>query len=711
MAGLKLKKFSMEQTSNMAEHRTDYYNSSNLIVRRGQGFKLTLDLNRSLQKGDKLEFIAETGPAPQESDDTLAIFSTSDSGSSWSVLLDSTSSTQVNAVITSPADAVIGHYKMKLQVSSHKKAANFKLHDFILLFNPWAPDDVVYMEDENEREEYVLNDSGIMYYGHEEYISKQGWNFGQFEEGILDICLRILDKSLFYQNDPVLDSSNRFDPGYVGRVCSSMINSFDDEGVLEGRWKGRFTGGVDPENWIGSVEILKKWHRGGYKPVKYGQCWVFAGVLCTVLRCLGIPTRAVTNFASAHDKDGNLSVDSIYSNSGRNMSKDTLWNYHVWNESWFKRNDLDSVYEGWQVLDATPQELSEGIYCLGPASVHAVKEGDVHLDYDMPFVFSEVNADRSTWIVYDKDVREKVYTDDRFVGKNISTKAVGSNERIEITDNYKYPEGSAEERAVYLKARKKLQEMGIINGKDLGKRVIGKKSNRGRGSADDDTEEPAKLDITGKFKLIEPPKFDQDVKLMLILQNSSNKNQSLTVKLSSSTIEYTGIPTTEVFSDEKSLTLGAKEEKQLSVTLPVEDFEEELTKDALLEVSALCEIKKGKKMLVRKVISLEKPPIEIKVVGEPIVDVPFEVQITFSNPLTEWLKDGMLVIVGSGLVKEQLKRKIPKMEPKDTRTIRMEITPYRSGTKQLVVDFISTKFPAIKGFQHVEVLDGIMEID
>ena len=35
-------------------------------------------------------------------------------------------------------------------------------------------------------------------------------------------------------------------------------------------------------------------------------------------------------------------------------------NFHVWNDCWMKRPDLPSGYDGWQVVDATPQETSSG---------------------------------------------------------------------------------------------------------------------------------------------------------------------------------------------------------------------------------------------------------------------------------------------------------------------------------------------------------------
>lgn len=34
--------------------------------------------------------------------------------------------------------------------------------------------------------------------------------------------------------------------------------------------------------------------------------------------------------------------------------------FHVWNESWFKRPDLPEGYDGWQAFDPTPQECYEG---------------------------------------------------------------------------------------------------------------------------------------------------------------------------------------------------------------------------------------------------------------------------------------------------------------------------------------------------------------
>ena len=82
-----------------------------------------------------------------------------------------------------------------------------------------------------------------------------------------------------------------------------------------------------------------------------------------------------------------------------------------------RRPDLnEGIFGGWQVIDATPQEASNGkvfmlgefafsIYFLfpdlmqlGPAPVEAVRKGELGLGYDVDFVFAEVNSDVRTFL-------------------------------------------------------------------------------------------------------------------------------------------------------------------------------------------------------------------------------------------------------------------------------------------------------------------------
>ncbi|MEQ2246278.1 hypothetical protein ILYODFUR_036800 [Ilyodon furcidens] len=84
---------------------------------------------------------------------------------------------------------------------------------------------------------------------------------------------------------------------------------------------------------------------------------------------------------------------------------------------------------------------SEGMFCCGPAPVKAILNGDTDLKYDVPFVFAEVNADRDTWLISEDGSKVKIESDTKIVGQYISTKATGSNQRMDITNFYKHTEG------------------------------------------------------------------------------------------------------------------------------------------------------------------------------------------------------------------------------------------------------------------------------
>ena len=61
---------------------------------------------------------------------------------------------------------------------------------------------------------------------------------------------------------------------------------------------------------------------------------------------------------------------------------------------------LNFIYlkSGWQAVDATPQEGSNGISQCGPAPLTAIKKGETFLNFETNFLYGEVNADRCTWL-------------------------------------------------------------------------------------------------------------------------------------------------------------------------------------------------------------------------------------------------------------------------------------------------------------------------
>ncbi|KAM5245853.1 protein-glutamine gamma-glutamyltransferase E [Ctenodactylus gundi] len=694
VATLELQSINWQVAANRRAHHTQQFYSQNLILRRGQPFDMSMVFNRSLDSEEGLNLTVHTGPYPSESDGTKATFPVSRGSNrgSWSAELRANNGNTLTITISSPVKAPIGWYTLNVQISSKGRISSLKLGTFILLFNPWLQEDDVFMGNHAERQEYVEEDSGVIFVGSTNRIGMVGWNFGQYEEDILSIVLSILDRSLNFQRDAATDVARRNDPKYVGRVASAMVNSNDDNGVIAGNWSGSYPGGRDPRNWNGSVEILKEWKKSGFRPVRYGQCWVFAGTLNTVLRCLGIPSRVITNFNSAHDTDRNLSVDVYYDPMGNPLDKgsDSVWNFHVWNEAWFVRIDLGPSYNGWQVLDATPQERSQGVFQCGPASVIAVREGDVDKNFDMPFIYAEVNADRITWIYNGSNGSQKQNSvDTRSIGKYISTKAVGSYSRMDVTDKYKYPEGSSEERRVQQKALSKLKPNASF----------------GPTSARDLVGEEREPSISGRFRVTGILAVGKEVSLALLLKNLTNEKKAVTVNMTAWTIVYNGTLVHEVWKDSATISLDPEEEVHHPVKIAYAQYDKHLKADNMIRTTAICKVTDEAEVVVERDIILDNPTLTLEVLDRAQVQKPVNVQMLFSNPLDEPVKDCVLMVEGSGLLRGNLKIEVPALRPKERSRVRFEILPTRSGTKQLLADFSCNKFPAIKAMLSIDVTE------
>ncbi|KAL0968178.1 hypothetical protein UPYG_G00263400 [Umbra pygmaea] len=653
------------QVNNQA-HRTEEMDLERLLVRRGHPFSLALQCSTPLNPECKLAVILHLGKE--------LVVKVLDSGAvhdKWWFRQQGAQS-EVLLTVHSPADAPVGLYTMTVLLLSpdgHILEQTVP-KTFYLLFNPWCKGDSVYLPNEELLEEYILNENGLLYQGSWNQISSLPWNFGQFEQDVVDICFEILDNSPAALNNPVMDTANRADPVYVSRTVTAMVNANDDRGVVSGRWDGKYDDGVPPTRWTGSVPILRRWSEAGAQRVRYGQCWVFSGVACTVLRCLGIPTRPVTNYSSAHDTDGNLKVDYFFDEQLESVSegrKDMIWNYHCWVESWMDREDLPEGYGGWQVLDPTPQERSDGVYCCGPCPLKAVKNGDVGIKYDAAFVYSEVNADLVTWIVNTDGQRSQVSLNQNTVGQNISTKSVYGDYREDITKYYKYPEGSLKEREVFEKA---------------GRRVM-QQNTAGR----------LELKIKHAQAIL-----GTDFDVIVEVHNVGSKDTPAQLTVTSNAVTYNSLHRGECQRKTARLTVPAQKAHKEVLRLRYDQYGSCVSEHNLIRVTALVQACDQQSFILQEVnISLSKPQLYVQVVGDAVVSRKLIAHISFTNPLPLTLREGVFTAEGAGLTAAREIQAPGDIGPGQVVKVKFSFKPTRAGLRKLMVDFDADRLKDVKG--------------
>ncbi|XP_063766824.1 protein-glutamine gamma-glutamyltransferase 2 [Eleginops maclovinus] len=670
---LDIERWNLECEFNNTDHRTDLNGVDRLIVRRGQKFTISLYLRSGrFQPGvSSLDFVAETGPKPYEQYGTRASFGLSASidTSRWSATVTSPPGDMVALSLCAAPDAPIGRYTLTLGQSG-------KI-EFIVLFNPWCSGDAVYMEDERSLEEYVLSQDGIIFQGSYTLPISMPWNFGQFESGILDTCLRILDMNPKCLRNPGKDYSGRRNPIYVSRVLSAMVNCNDDKGVLLGKWTDGYEGGVSPMFWKGSVEILRNWVKQSCMPVRYGQCWVFAAVACTISRALGIPCRVITNFLSAHDSNSNLVIERFINEKGDPVNgSEMIWNYHCWVESWMTRPDFKSDFQGWQASDPTPQEKSEGVYCCGPIPVRAIKEGELTLNYDAPFVFAEVNADVVT-IMKKNDGSISKLTTTTFVGQKISTKRVGSDDREDITHLYKYPRGSYEERETFKKANNK-------------NKLLQQQQNEG-------------LHLT--IKVTSDMRKGCDFDVFALITNSTQSEKKCRLVFGSCAVTYSGRMGNNCgFKDLLNVELSPGAERRVPLRLNYSKYGKQLTEDNLIRLAALLiDSSTSQTILAVRTIVLENPEIKVRILGEPKENRKLAAEITLKNPLPEQLENCCFSMEGSNLTAGQVISESlgSSVGPGEDAKVKIYFTPTQSGLRKLVVSFNSNTLCHVKGYRNI----------
>ncbi|XP_014118179.1 PREDICTED: protein-glutamine gamma-glutamyltransferase K-like, partial [Pseudopodoces humilis] len=547
------------------------------------------------------------------------------------------------------------------------------------------------------------------------------------------------------------------------------VNSLDDSGVLVGNWTGDYSQGTNPSAWAGSVGILRSFHGTG-APVRYGQCWVFAGVVTTVLRCLGLPTRTVTNYNSAHDTDTSLTTDIYLDESMRPLERlntDSVWNFHVWNDCWMKRPDLPDGYDGWQVVDATPQETSSGLFCCGPCSLTAVKNGEVFLKYDTPFVFAEVNSDKVYWQRQPHGGFAVVHVEEGAIGRRISTLGAGTAARVDITDQYKHPEVSVSGRRISTlgagtAARVDITDQykhpeGVIRHANelinyaneqvnsdkvywqrqphggfavvhveegaIGRRI----STLGAGTA-------ARVDITDQYKHPEGSEEERravstatshgsrprrrapaasgevtmtvaavtavagaPLELRAELRNGGAEPRTLQLRLSLCAVRYTGVAGAAFRQEQHSRTLPPGQEDSVSMSVAFGEYQPHVGEQDALKLTAAGAVQETGQVLAKELlVRLHTPELSLTLLGEAVVGQEVPIQVVFQNPLPKALSGATLRMEGAGIACPK-PAALGSVGAGQTIRLSQSVTPLRAGQRRLAAVLESASLPPLHG--------------
>ncbi|KAM6979579.1 transglutaminase 5, like [Aplochiton taeniatus] len=667
MEDLKIQCVNLEQKSNQERHQTQAFDRSNLlVVRRGTPFRVNL-----LLKGrpfnpqtDTLVFKALLGRLYV----TIPVtFSSDVLPTKWSAIFDpqGVNANAPSIFLSPPASACVGLYNLQLLVFTQSRQRGYVVGDFILLCNPWCQEDAVYIPFVDQREEYVLNDSGILYMGTAKNMVSRPWHFDQFEPMILEICLKLLQVSPNHFKDPNKDFLRHSDPVYISRVVSAMINCEDDKGVLMGNWTGNYSDGTLPSNWAGSGDILKQWAKSGCSPVKYGQCWVFAAVMCTVMRALGIPSRVVSNFNSAHDTNGNLVIEEFYSETGVKLpiNKDSIWNFHVWVECWMTRPDLAAGLDGWQVLDPTPQEKSGGVFCCGPAPVKAVRDRRVDLPFDVPFVYAEMNADVRVMVVKQGRVVSS-RTDSSRVGSLLCTKAIGSAWPQNITVDYK---------AIKKSAGSSVSSSGL----------------------------------TVSLSLQKTPVAGESIFFTVTVTNKEDVAKVIKQHVNAQAKVYSHAPLGTLWEAHSTVSLAPLEVKVLQHLIPPGQYEMVVGDDLINLAVVLKDSSNQESVLACEEFNIASPQLSIKLSDKSIVcSKQHTGVVVVTNPFSVPIS-GLLTVGGTGLIQGKLQSRVPPIPPGGGVERMFRFTSSMAGTKMLQASLTLRNVPlVIRGFKMVSVSTG-----
>ncbi|XP_068589270.1 protein-glutamine gamma-glutamyltransferase 5-like [Cebidichthys violaceus] len=669
-----LKFVNFESDENHNSHETEGLSKKHLVVRRGKPFKVTLMFSSQTWNSHRESLVLEVSLGSQSERIPVQFSEERYDPHSWSAKIypGDVHPQSAGIHICSPVRSSVALYRLVVHIKARQSRRSYRVGAFVLLCNPWLKDDPVYIPLDVQIQEYIKSDYGVVYMGTPHLNINRPWSFGQYEPGVLEACLTLLQVSPQHVRDGNKDYIHRSDPVYLSRVICAMVNRNDGLGILEGKWQDGYNDGVKPTEWSGSADILHRWVSSNRRPVRYGQCWVFASVLCTVMRVLGIPSRVVTVFNAAH---GNPKIQEYYSSAGEklDLSKDSIWNFHVWVECWMRRPDLGAEFDGWQVVDPTPQGKSAGVYRCGPCPVVAIRRCCLGAPYDASFIYASVDANVVKLILQGgKEVGRELDTEG--VGQLIYTKSIGSDAPVNLTGTYK---------------SKKQKQHGS-------KRTT-------QGSTSPGGMSPG-LEVS--LSIVGVPSVGESISMCVTVTNQSSSPRLLREHLNAQIKDFNSNPEQSFWTTRKEVRIRPGEVLRLHHTIPPSEYESVLAGDDIVNVAVVInDVRTEERFLATQEFNISLPQITIEIKGGDSIQMKEQhtAQVSFINTFTKTLDGAVLTVVGSGLLQGKQEARLVLLQPGQKIEKTVTIMASSAGTKLLMATLSHGNRVVSRSFHKVSV--------
>jgi len=718
---------------NAKMHKTSDYELVNDIeqptpvLRRGQTFFVNINFqDREFNEvRDNVYLNFYFGPNPSVPKRTRVVLPIISGGEfqrgpyQWDARIVQQDGQRVSVEVNVPTSCPVGMWRCLVETSTKEDPASRMQYrspdDIYIIFNPFDKEDAVYMGNDEQRKEYVMHDCGKIYTGGYRNVRGRPWIFGQFDDCVLPAACVLLEMS-------GLSHAERGNPAKVTKALTSMIKStrfgnqvgsFDNFacGLIEAKFEEGYCGGNSPNLWTGSVQIIEEFLKRGASPVKYGQCWVMAGLMTSLCRALGLPSRPVTGFVSALDTQDTLTIDryidrfgDIEENGPNCDQPDSVWCFHAWCDVWMHRPDQPDEYSGWQATDPCKAFRNYRDRSSGPCPVEALRRGDVGQRDDVDAFYSSLNA----YVRYFYEDEESGWGYSPFrqfrypVGRYVLTKAVGrfDNERdddyFDLTSDYRDVERPESENfANFNSCRGLCKEMPAFEYQAAAYNWM---------EFDPKDSDHRNFDVSFELEAPEKVMIGGVLTIPVVIENVSDETRTIQSNICTRASCYTGNVGPYIKRASTQLNLASGHRETISLTLDPCDYENKVVGMSYVKITVTGFVQEtGQSFVDEFDFRFDKPVMKIETTdfksGEE-----GEATFSFVNPLDVALTDCFLTMEISGSVRPRTVRISREVRPREMFQLTHSFVTRMAGERRMVASFTSRQLTDVVGHRPVHIL-------